>query len=107
MTTICHPRNLLLCPCSVLQTSSRWSHLTPFPSDCTGKMASVGVSKGSQRACLLQSQPGAFLNHMILGGDVTDFYQTKSLSSNSSKFKSFFLIFKKDILHPPPLQSAN
>lgn len=40
---LCHPRKLL-CPFSVLQTSSRWSHLTLSPSDCSGKMPFVGVN---------------------------------------------------------------
>ncbi|TMS19367.1 Ubiquitin carboxyl-terminal hydrolase CYLD [Larimichthys crocea] len=31
MKTKRHPGNLHLCPCSVLQTSSRWSHLTSTP----------------------------------------------------------------------------
>lgn len=44
MILICHPRNLLLC--SVQQTSSRWSRLTPFSRDCDGEMACLGVSKG-------------------------------------------------------------
>lgn len=44
MTTIFHPRSPLLCRCSVPQTSSRWSRLTPYPSDCTGETASVEVS---------------------------------------------------------------
>lgn len=51
--TICHPRNLLLCPFSALQTSFRWSHLTPLPSACTGETANVGVSKWVEvTACL-------------------------------------------------------
>lgn len=84
MKTKRHPGNLLLCPCSVLQTSSRWSHLIPLPSDCIGKTANMGVSKAVEvTACM----------SLVKSRDISQTLNT--LWSSQLTYQTKFLIYTK------------
>lgn len=62
MNMIHLPRNLLLCHCSVLQTSSRWSRPMLSPTVCRVAMASMVVSKVNK---IPSFQHASFLTHWI------------------------------------------